>query len=109
MLEATRGEFSKLLNIPAPTITNWEIGKTFITRASVCKLIEALAAKANIILTEEWLLYGQGGSPFDNVQASGSNAKEEALFLLNNSRSILFEVPDSSYEASYPERPIKCL
>lgn len=101
LVMVSRKEFGNLLNIPAPTISNWEIGKAHITPAYLDKLIEALAVKANIILTKEWLINGRGDSPFGEGPTLDPNYNEEKQFLLANPKAILFKVPNNSYEPLY--------
>lgn len=98
LLGLTRAEFSKRFNIPAPTIANWEINKVKITSASITKIISELS-KENIIVTEQWLLNGEGLSPFREISDHHTGSKADSF--LSNPNAVLLVIPDNSYAPLY--------
>ena len=102
LLNQTRSEFSKKISIPEITINQWENRKTNITDSSLIKLIKGIE-KYGIIISKEWLLHGDGASPFEqssgNFKSTGNDEWEDFLSLHAN--SILFEVSDNSYLPAY--------
>ena len=64
-LGVSRKEMEQLFDIKEPTLKAWEVNQVkAVNPKSIAKIIETLR-QAGLHVTEEWLIHGEGLSPFD--------------------------------------------
>ena len=89
-LSKTRDEFGKFVNFPEMTIRSWEYKNVIPSNKSIQKLLENLLAQ-NITTSYEWLVSGEGVSPFDfsDQKKTTATSTEREVFLKNNPTAII--------------------
>lgn len=100
LLKLSQLEFAEKIGVAEVTVRAWETGKSRITSNFLNKLITELS-KLEIPVSKEWFLNGEGISPFDKSILNNTAISEKDIFLSLNSKSILLEIKDSSYEPMY--------
>lgn len=100
-LRLSRKAFAMRHGIPETTLKTWELSQVGISNHQMNKLLNALA-KEKIPCTAEWLLEGEGLSPFSTHEnhkgrsASSGVHVERECFLKNNSQSLVQVVLDNA-------------
>ncbi|MHA1558432.1 MAG: helix-turn-helix domain-containing protein [Alphaproteobacteria bacterium] len=105
----SRQEFSQRHGVPEITLKYWELSKSQISETQLKKLINAFL-KEGVYCTKEWLISGEGSSPFanqnnENCWEEGSQAEAD-FFLKNNDNSIIQIVIEKNPFAFYSEGDI---
>jgi len=100
LLKLSQPEFAEKIGVAGVTVRAWETGKTRITPNFLQKLITELS-RLEVPVSKDWLLTGEGISPFDRSLFNNTKISEKDIFLSLNPGAILFEIQDSSYEPLY--------
>lgn len=96
-MKLSRREFSKRYNVHEQTLVSWELHNTSLTPSSIERLLH-IFGQEGLPVTKEWLLEGQGLSPFLAGTKIVESEKETGIsnFLRENPNSIVISIDDSA-------------
>ena len=98
----TRDDIAAKYSIPEITLRRWETGRIPLSKKGLLRCLAAYKQEG-IIATEVWLMSGQGGKPFLEVDCGAHQDQGPALDYFHKSLNncVVFKINDNSMMPKY--------